>query len=40
VAYKFGISGPWRYGAGATVKILLFAMLAAKLKLNATYVQT
>jgi len=40
VAYKFGISGPWWYGAGATVQVLLFAMLAAKLKLNAPYAHT
>ncbi|KXN82902.1 Urea-proton symporter DUR3 [Leucoagaricus sp. SymC.cos] len=40
VAYKFGISGPWWYGAGACVQILLFAMLAAKLKLNAPYAHT
>ncbi|KAJ3572021.1 hypothetical protein NP233_g3366 [Leucocoprinus birnbaumii] len=40
VAYKFGISGPWWYGAGATVQILLFAMLAAKLKLNAPFAHT
>ncbi|KAF9559110.1 urea transporter [Agrocybe pediades] len=40
VAYKFGVSGPWWYGAGATVQILLFAMLAAKLKLNAPYAHT
>ncbi|KAF9476731.1 urea transporter [Pholiota conissans] len=40
VAYKYGISGPWWYGAGATVQILLFAMLAAKLKLNAPYAHT
>ncbi|KAF8650670.1 hypothetical protein AX16_005127 [Volvariella volvacea WC 439] len=40
VAYKFGISGPWWYGAGATVQILLFAMLAAKLKMNAPYAHT
>lgn len=25
VAYKYGISGPWWYGAGATVQVLLFA---------------
>jgi hypothetical protein len=35
VAYKFGISGPWWYAAGACVQVLLFAMLAAKLKQNA-----
>ncbi|TFK24002.1 urea transporter [Coprinopsis marcescibilis] len=40
VAYKFGLSGPWWYGAGATIQILLFAMLAAKLKLNAPYAHT
>ncbi|CAK9783844.1 Na+/solute symporter [Cutaneotrichosporon oleaginosum] len=39
-AYKFGISGPWWYAAGATVQVLLFAMLAAKLKLNAPYCHT
>lgn len=40
VAYKYGISGPWWYGAGATIQILLFAMLAAKLKLNSPYAHT
>ncbi|KIK63988.1 hypothetical protein GYMLUDRAFT_161914 [Collybiopsis luxurians FD-317 M1] len=37
-----GISGPWWYGAGATIQasVLLFAMLAAKLKLNAPYAHT
>ncbi|EIN04744.1 urea transporter [Punctularia strigosozonata HHB-11173 SS5] len=40
VAYKYGISGPWWYGAGATVQVLLFAQLAAKLKLHAPYAHT
>ncbi|KAJ7069974.1 urea transporter [Mycena amicta] len=40
VAYKFGISGPWWYGAGATIQVLLFAMIAAKLKLNAPFAHT
>jgi len=40
VAYRYGISGPWWYGAGATIQVLLFAMLAAKLKLNAPYAHT
>jgi len=40
VAYKFGISGPWWYGSGATIQVLLFAMLAAKLKLNAPFAHT
>jgi hypothetical protein len=29
VAYKYGISGPWWYGAGATVQVLLFAQVSA-----------
>ncbi|KZP14956.1 urea transporter [Athelia psychrophila] len=40
VAYKYSISGPWWYGSGATVQVLLFAQLAAKLKLNAPYAHT
>ncbi|CUA74441.1 Urea-proton symporter DUR3 [Rhizoctonia solani] len=40
VAYKYGISGPWWYGAGATIQVLLFAMLAAKLKLNSPNAHT
>ena len=27
VAYKDGIAGPWWYGAGATVQVLLFAQV-------------
>jgi hypothetical protein len=27
VAYRYGISGPWWYGSGATVQVLLFAMV-------------
>jgi len=40
VAYKYGISGPWWYGSGATVQVLLFAQLSAKLKLNAPHAYT
>lgn len=40
VAYKYGISGPWWYAAGATVQVLLFAQNAAKLKLNAPFAHT
>ncbi|KDQ15297.1 hypothetical protein BOTBODRAFT_174141 [Botryobasidium botryosum FD-172 SS1] len=40
VAYKYGISGPWWYGAGATIQVLLFAQIAAKLKLNAPNAHT
>ena len=27
VAYKYGISGPWWYGSGATIQVLLFAQV-------------
>ncbi|KAK0527832.1 hypothetical protein OC834_002077 [Tilletia horrida] len=40
VAYKFGISGPWWYAAGATLQVLLFAAIAAKLKTNAPFAST
>ncbi|KAG6859950.1 hypothetical protein C0995_001386 [Termitomyces sp. Mi166 len=40
VAYKYGISGPWWYGAGAMIQVLLFAQIAAKLKLNAPNAHT
>ncbi|KAJ8464030.1 hypothetical protein ONZ45_g17381 [Pleurotus djamor] len=40
VGYRYGISGPYWYGAGATIQVLLFAMLAAKLKMNAPYAHT
>lgn len=40
VAYRYGISGPYWYAAGATVQVLLFAQLAAKLKLNAPNAHT
>ncbi|KAL9938387.1 hypothetical protein V8E36_003010 [Tilletia maclaganii] len=40
VAYKFGISGPWWYAAGATLQVLLFAAIAAKLKINAPFAST
>lgn len=39
-AYKFGLSGPWWYASGATIQVLLFAMIAAKLKLHAPYCHT
>ncbi|EJU01843.1 urea transporter [Dacryopinax primogenitus] len=40
VAYEYGISGPWWYASGATIQVLLFAMLAAKLKMNAPNAHT
>jgi len=27
VAYRYGISGPWWYGSGATIQVLLFAQV-------------
>lgn len=35
VAYDYGIAGPFWYAAGATVQILMFAVLACKIKQNA-----
>jgi len=34
VAYKYGISGPWWYGSGATVQVLLFAQVSAQVDLH------
>ena len=39
-AYRFGVSGPWWYASGAVIQVLLFAMLASKLKMNAPYCHT
>ncbi|AIF84933.1 SSS sodium solute transporter [Candidatus Nitrososphaera evergladensis SR1] len=35
VAYQFGISGPFWYAAGASIQVVLFAILATALKRNA-----
>ena len=35
VAYTYGVAGPFWYAAGATVQILLFSILACKVKQNA-----
>lgn len=35
VAYKFGVSGPFWYAAGATIQVLLFAVLAVEVKRKA-----
>ncbi|KAI9818861.1 MAG: hypothetical protein M1827_007682 [Pycnora praestabilis] len=35
VAYEYGIAGPFWYAAGATVQILMFSVLACKVKQNA-----
>ncbi|TYJ56314.1 hypothetical protein B9479_003005 [Cryptococcus floricola] len=39
-AYKFGVSGPWWYASGACIQVLLFAMLASKLKQHAPFCHT
>ncbi|XP_076358090.1 uncharacterized protein LOC143250861 [Tachypleus tridentatus] len=40
VASKYGISGPFWYASGATVQILLFAMLSVQLKIRAPGAKT
>ena len=35
VAYQFGISGPFWYAAGASIQVILFALLAMELKRKA-----
>jgi urea-proton symporter len=35
VAYQFGISGPFWYAAGASIQVILFAILAVELKRKA-----
>ena len=35
VAYQFGISGPFWYAAGASIQIILFAIIAIELKRRA-----
>ncbi|KAJ7359655.1 solute symporter family transporter [Mycena albidolilacea] len=40
VAYDYGIAGPFWYAAGATVQILMFAVLACKVKQNAPLCHT
>lgn len=32
VAYKYGVSGPFWYASGATIQVLLFAVLAVEVK--------
>jgi len=32
VAYSFGVSGPFWYASGATIQVLLFAVLAIQIK--------
>ncbi|EGY22228.1 urea active transporter [Verticillium dahliae VdLs.17] len=40
VAYRYGVSGPFWYAAGATVQIILFATLAIELKRKAPNAHT
>jgi urea-proton symporter len=35
VAFKFGVSGPFWYGAGASIQLLLFSLIAILVKLRA-----
>ncbi|KAJ3033959.1 hypothetical protein HDV00_005621 [Rhizophlyctis rosea] len=40
VAYKYGVSGPFWYASGATVQVLLFAILAIEVKRKAPNAHT
>jgi len=40
VAYSYGVSGPYWYAAGATIQVLLFAILAIELKRKAPKAHT
>lgn len=40
VAYQFGISGPFWYAAGASIQVVLFAILATELKRKAPTTHT
>merc|ERR1719456_2228816 len=40
VAYRYGVSGPYWYAAGATVQIILFATIAIELKRRAPNAHT
>ncbi|OSC96798.1 Na+/solute symporter [Trametes coccinea BRFM310] len=39
-AYTFGVSGPRWYGVGGTIQLAFFAMVAAKVKMNANGAHT
>ena len=40
VGYKYGVSGPFWYAAGATIQVLLFAIVGSNTKLNAPFANT
>ena len=38
--FQYGISGPFWYASGATIQLLLFAMIAVQLKIRAPGAKT
>ena len=40
MAYKYGVSGPFWYAAGATIQIILFGILAIEIKRKAPTAHT
>lgn len=40
VAYKFGVAGPFWYASGATIQVLLFAIMAVEIKRKAPTAHT
>jgi Na+/proline symporter len=40
VGWKYGVSGPFWYASGATIQILLFAILAIQVKIRAPHMHT
>jgi Na+/proline symporter len=40
VSWKYGVSGPFWYASGATIQILLFAILAIQVKIRAPHMHT
>jgi Na+/proline symporter len=40
VGWKYGVSGPFWYASGATIQILLFAMLAIQVKIRSPHMHT
>lgn len=40
MAYKFGVAGPFWYASGATIQVLLFAIMAVEIKRKAPTAHT
>lgn len=40
MAFEYGISGPFWYAAGACIQVLIFSVMASKMKLNAPFAHT